>query len=37
VAGIPLPLISYGGSSLAITLWSLGIVSNIYARRYALL
>jgi rod shape determining protein RodA len=37
VAGIPLPLISYGGSSLAITLWSLGIVANIYARRYALL
>ena len=37
VAGIPLPLISYGGSSLAVTLWSLGIVANIYARRYALL
>jgi len=37
VAGIPLPLISYGGSSLAITLWSLGIVANIYSRRYALL
>lgn len=37
VAGIPLPLISYGGSSLVITLWSLGIVANIYARRYALL
>jgi rod shape determining protein RodA len=37
VAGIPLPLISYGGSSLAITLWSLGIVANVYARRYALL
>lgn len=37
VAGVPLPLISYGGSSLVITLWSLGIVANIYARRYALL
>ena len=37
VAGIPLPLISYGGSSLVITLWSLGIVANIYSRRYALL
>jgi rod shape determining protein RodA len=37
VAGIPLPLISYGGSSLVINLWSLGIVANIYARRYALL
>lgn len=37
VAGVPLPLVSYGGSSLMITLWSLGIVANIYARRYALL
>jgi len=37
VAGIPLPLISYGGSSLVITLLSLGIVTNIYSRRYALL
>ena len=37
VAGIPLPLISYGGSSLVVTLWSLGIVANIYSRRYALL
>jgi rod shape determining protein RodA len=37
VAGIPLPLISYGGSSLVINLFTLGIVANIYARRYALL
>ena len=37
VAGVPLPLVSYGGSSLLVTLWSLGIVANIYARRYALL
>lgn len=37
VAGVPLPLVSYGGSSLVITLWALGIVANIYARRYALL
>lgn len=35
VIGIPLPLVSYGGSSLAISLFSLGIVANIYARRYA--
>ena len=37
VAGIPLPLVSYGGSSLGITLWAMGIVANIYARRYSLL
>ncbi|MBI4059844.1 MAG: rod shape-determining protein RodA [Elusimicrobia bacterium] len=36
VAGVPLPLVSYGGSSLLVTLWTLGIVANIYARRYAL-
>lgn len=35
VAGIPLPLLSYGGSNLAMALFSLGIVGNIYARRYA--
>lgn len=35
VAGIPLPLLSYGGSNLAMTLLSLGIVANIYSRRYA--
>lgn len=35
VAGIPLPLVSYGGSSLVVTLWSLGIVNNIYSRRYS--
>ncbi|OGR53415.1 MAG: cell division protein FtsW [Elusimicrobia bacterium RIFCSPLOWO2_02_FULL_39_32] len=33
--GLPLPLISFGGSSLVITLMSLGILSNIsrYARK----
>ncbi|MBI3297700.1 MAG: rod shape-determining protein RodA [Elusimicrobia bacterium] len=35
VAGIPLPLLSYGGSNLAMTLLALGIVGNIYSRRYA--
>jgi len=35
VAGIPLPLISYGGSSLVVTLLSLGIVANVYSRRYS--
>ncbi len=34
IAGLPLPLVSYGGSSLVATLWSLGIVSNIYERHY---
>jgi len=37
VAGIPLPLVSYGGSNLTMTLFALGIAENIYARRYALL
>lgn len=35
VAGIPLPLLSYGGSSLVVNLLTLGIVTNIYSRRYA--
>ncbi len=37
VAGIPLPLLSYGGSSLMASLWSLGIVANVGRRKYALL
>jgi len=36
VAGVPLPLLSYGGSNLVATLLSLGLVQSIYARRYAL-
>ncbi len=36
VAGVPLPLLSYGGSNLVATLMSLGLVESIYARRYAL-
>ncbi len=35
VAGVPLPFVSYGGSNLAITLLSMGIVGNVYSRRYA--
>lgn len=35
VAGVPLPLLSYGGSSLVMTLWALGIVVNVYSRHYA--
>ena len=36
VAGIPLPLLSYGGSNLVSTLWAVGIAESIYARRMAL-
>lgn len=34
IVGIPLPLISYGGSSLLSTMLSLGIVSSISLRRF---
>jgi rod shape determining protein RodA len=34
VVGIPLPLISYGGSSLVATLCSLGLVQNVRMRRF---
>lgn len=33
VAGVPLPLISYGGSNLLATMLALGIVQSVYARR----
>ena len=36
VAGVPLPLVSYGGSNLVATLIAIGLVQSIYARRYAL-
>lgn len=35
VAGIQLPLLSYGGSNLVVTLMALGIVANIYSKRHA--
>jgi len=36
VAGVPLPLVSYGGSNLVATLMAIGIAESVYARRYAL-
>jgi rod shape determining protein RodA len=35
VTGIPLPLMSYGGSSLIATTACLGLVANVYARRFS--
>ncbi|MBI4536414.1 MAG: rod shape-determining protein RodA [candidate division NC10 bacterium] len=34
VVGIPLPLLSYGGSSLLVTMLSLGLLLNIRMRRF---
>ena len=34
VVGIPLPLISYGGSSLLTTMVALGIISSVSCRKY---
>jgi len=36
VAGVPLPLLSYGGSNLVATMMALGIAESVYSRRYAL-
>jgi rod shape determining protein RodA len=33
VTGIPLPLLSYGGSSLITTLSAIGILFNIYSNK----
>lgn len=33
VAGVPLPLLSYGGTSMVVTLATLGIAQNVYLRR----
>jgi len=37
IAGVPLPLLSYGGSSIIIMLASLGILQSIYIRRIKIL
>lgn len=34
IVGIPLPLLSYGGSSLVATFFSLGLVMNVHMRRF---
>lgn len=34
VVGVPLPMVSYGGSSLASMMFALGIVINVSMRRY---
>ena len=34
VTGIPLPLMSYGGSSVLFTFLSLGMVMNVRMRRF---
>ena len=34
ITGIPLPLVSYGGSSAIVTLIGLGLVLNVRMRRF---
>ena len=36
VTGIPLPLLSYGGSSLLVTMAALGLIQSVVARQKAL-
>lgn len=33
VIGIPLPFVSYGGSSLLVNMFLLGIIANVYRTR----
>ncbi len=35
VTGIPLPLVSYGGSSTIVSFAALGLVNNVFMRRFA--
>jgi cell division protein FtsW (lipid II flippase) len=34
VVGIPLPLLSYGGSSMVMTLTAIGLLVNVRMRRF---
>ncbi|PIS46838.1 MAG: hypothetical protein COT17_06510 [Elusimicrobia bacterium CG08_land_8_20_14_0_20_51_18] len=36
VAGVPLPLLSYGGSNMVATLSAIGVIQSIYSRRYSI-
>ena len=35
VTGVPLPLVSYGGSSMFATMMAIGLLQNVHMRRYA--
>jgi rod shape determining protein RodA len=34
ITGIPLPFVSYGGSSLVATFLAIGLLENVHMRRY---
>jgi len=34
VVGVPLPMVSYGGSALATIMFAVGVIINVSMRRY---
>jgi rod shape determining protein RodA len=34
VVGVPLPMVSYGGSALASMMFAIGVIMNVSMRRY---